>query len=133
MVPNSEMSFQLYKLTDRIGMIQYPSYNRYLPAAPREGECCLRQSGQKSPSRKIKLRPAWKTLLDFRGNLKIRHFIGLFEADDTFRQPLRLQALLKFVLRHCWTKNLDFCGIPNLRNDLVIIFAEMVPVVDRLQ
>ena len=36
-------------------------------------------------SKNIKLRSARKTLLDFCGDLQVRHFDGVFYADDMFR------------------------------------------------
>ena len=34
---------------------------------------------------------------------------------------------MEFVLSPFWSKNLDLCSVTNVRDDLVIIFAEMVP------
>ena len=78
-------------------------------------------------SGKIKSRPRWKTLLDFCSNLKVCQFVGVFHADDMFRQPFLLKVFLEFILRYFWSKDLDLGGVTTMRDDLVIIFAKMVP------
>src|SRR6185503_17662002 len=78
-------------------------------------------------SGKIKSRPGWKTLLDFCSNLKICQFVGVFHADDMLRKPFPLKVFLEFILSYFWSKDLDLGGVTNMRDNLVIIFAEMVP------
>jgi hypothetical protein len=78
-------------------------------------------------SGEIKSRMGRKTPLDFPGNLKVRHFASVFDANDMPCQSFDLQTLFEFVLGHFWAKDLDLCGVTNMRDDLVIVFAKMVP------
>src|SRR5512132_478049 len=76
---------------------------------------------------KIKSRLGWKTPLDSCRNLKIRQNACLFHADNVLRQSFIFQVLLEFILCHFWSKDLDLCGVTNVGDDLVVIFAEMLP------
>jgi hypothetical protein len=77
--------------------------------------------------RQYEARMEWKPLLDLYAYLKVSHFSGVFHADDMLSQPFLLQTLFEFVLGLCGSKNLDLCGVTDMRDDLVIVFAEMVP------
>jgi hypothetical protein len=43
------------------------------------------------------------------------------------RQSLTFKVFLEFILGLFRTENLNLCGVTNIRDDFVIIFAETVP------
>src|SRR6185436_16224692 len=105
-----------------------PLYGNYFPAASiSRGVFLSAIRGRRVHPGKIESRPGRKTLLDFYADLKVCHLFGIFHANDMSCQSFILQALLEFVLSPFWSKNLDLCSVTNVRDDLVIIFAEMVP------
>ncbi len=83
--------------------------------------------GRNVHSGKIKSGAGWETLLDPCYDLKIRHFFSIFQADDISCQSFTLKVFLEFVLGLSRAQDLDLRGILNMLDDLVVVFAEMVP------
>ena len=75
----------------------------------------------------FKSRPEWKTFLDFCGDLGIRQFASILHTNDMTCKVPTLKVFLKLELRLLWAENLNLGGILNVRDDLVIIFVEMIP------
>jgi hypothetical protein len=66
-----------------------------------------------------------KVLSNFSRNLPIRHFVYGFNPNDAPTEIVVLKTFFQFTLRLARTKDQQSFGLPNTRNDRIVVNVEM--------